>query len=108
MSVKEGIAGVGVAIVGVVGLGALSYGALHWQGFLGKAAEEIRYDIHKESQAYRDGMQRTLSQLQQDYASADAAGKQAIMLTVRHQFSQVDTSEYPAYLRDFLITAGVY
>lgn len=108
MSLKEGITATAVGIAGIVGLAGLSYVGLQWSGFMRGEAEKIRYDVHKESQAYRDGMQRNLSQLHQDYVNADAAGRQVIILSVRHQYSQTDTSEYPAFLQSFLSEAGVY
>lgn len=85
----------------------LSYGTLHWSGFLGKAAEQIRYDIRKESASYRDGMQRQLMTLKLQYESADSAGKVGIRQAVRHQYSQTDTSEYPALLQSFLRDMGL-
>jgi len=76
--------------------------------FFGKWSESIRYDIQKESQAHRDGLQRNLMAMQTDYLAADAAGKSAIIAAVKHQYSQADTSEFPAHLKDFLRTAGIY
>lgn len=104
---KEGFKIAGIGIASIVGLGLLSWGGLHWSGFLAKQREGIRYDIIKESQAHRDGMQRNLMQMQTDYLSADTAGKAAISAAVRHQYSQADTSEYPAHLQTFLRDMGI-
>lgn len=100
----------GVAIVGVVGATMLmEIGGIKWSGFLGKLWEQERYEIHKESQTYRDGMQNTLSDLMREYERADTVGKIGIKETIRHQFSQVDTSRFPAYQQDFLRTElGIY
>ena len=79
--------------------------------FFGKWQEEIRHDIQMESTAYRTGMQSNLQQMLNDYNSADAAGKQAILSGVRAQYSQAKAAhitEMPGHLRDFLRTAGIY
>lgn len=101
---------VGLAAVGaVLGLMAVSYLSLQWGGFLGQAAEQIRYDIHKESQAYRDGVQRNIGNMIQQWTSANPAERTAIEATMRHQVSQVNINELPQYQQDFLRnTIGVY
>lgn len=77
--------------------------------FFGKWRENVRHEIHKESTAHRDGMQRNLSALLNDYNAATSnAQKIGIIATVKHQYSQEDTSTYPAYLQDFLGVAGIY
>lgn len=94
------------AILVILGL---SWGAMEWRGVMANRAEQIRYDIHKESQTHRDGLQRNLDDLKNQWERADAAGKAGIAATVKHQYSQTDTSEYPAYLQDFLRNvAGIY
>ena len=98
------------AIIGVIALnfGLASMGMIS-KSFFGKWNEEIRYEIHKESQTYRDGMQRTLADAMKQYQDASAAGKTVIKKTIEHQFSQTDTSQFPAYLQDFLRTEiGIY
>jgi GH18 family chitinase len=75
--------------------------------FFGTWKEEIRYDIQKESQAYRDGMQRNLSDLKFQYDKADSYGRIGIRETVRHQYAQTNTSEYPPYLQSFLAQMGL-
>lgn len=103
--------GIFITIAAVIALFAFIFGlqslGMVSSSFFGKWREEIRYDIHKESQTYRDGMQRNLSQLQQDYINADEAGKAAIRAAVLHQYSQTDTSEYPLYLQAFLRQMGI-
>tara|TARA_R110000851_G_scaffold59347_1_gene137341 strand:- start:953 stop:1273 length:321 start_codon:yes stop_codon:yes gene_type:complete len=94
-------------LVAMVLLFALNSMGMVSKGFFGKWNEEIRYDITKESAAYRDGMQRNLSQMQTDYNSADSSGKIGIRQAVRHQYSQTDTAEYPAYLQTFLTQMGL-
>ena len=88
-----------------LGLGALfvlrSIDMISWSYF-GKWAEDIRHDIQKESVAYRDGMKLRLGDLMVAYQSADAAGKVGIAQIVRHEFSQLDTSDFPPHLREFL------
>ncbi len=79
--------------------------------FFGKWQEEIRHDIQTESTTYRLGLQRNLDSMFTQYQGADTAGKQGIIAAVRSQYSQVSQdqiAEYPAYLQDFLRTAGVY
>jgi len=95
-------------IAAFVGLAAVSYVGLQWGGFLAKTQESIRYDVTKESAAYRDGMQRNLVQMQTQYLTGDDTAKAAISAAVKQQYSQTDTSEYPQYLKDFLITFGIY
>lgn len=95
-----------VALFFAVNFALASMGMIS-KSFFGKWNEEIRYDITKESAAYRDGMQRNLSQLQTQYNAADTAGKLGIKSAVRHQYSQTDTSEYPAYLQTFLAQMGL-
>lgn len=109
MSKLKIIGGIIGAIILVIGLnfGLASLGMIS-KSFFGKWAEEIRYDITKESAAYRDGMQRNLMQLQTDYLSADGAGKAAIKAAIKHQYSQTDVSEYPAHLKTFLASVGIY
>lgn len=103
---------VSLTVIGsILGLLTLSFvlnslGMMSWK-FFGTWSEQIRYDIHKESQTYRDGMQRNLSQMATDWASSDQAGKLMIEASVKHQYSQTDTSEYPPYLQDFLRSVGV-
>lgn len=73
--------------------------------------ESNRYEVQKESAAYRDGLQRNLSQLMNDYNAADAAGKAGIIAATKHQYAQVNKEhidEMPQYLQDFLRTAGIY
>lgn len=95
-----------IILAGGVMFGLQSLGMVNY-AFFGKWGEEIRYDITKESQAYRDGMQRNLSQMKFDYEDADAAGRIGIRESVRHQYAQTDTSEYPAYLQSFLREMGM-
>lgn len=85
----------------------LNVGGMYSKSFFGTWNEEIRYDIQKESQAHRDGLQRNLSQLMIQHGSADSAGKVGIRATVRHQYSQADTAEYPAHLKSFLSQMGM-
>lgn len=82
--------------------GMLSY------SFFGKWQEQIRGEIQRESFAYTDGLMKNLQQMANDWSSADTAGKEMILSGVRAQYGSVDTSEYPAHLRDFLRMAGVY
>lgn len=102
--IAGGIAAVILFLAITFGLGSMG---MISKSFFGKWGEEIRYDITKESAAYRDGMQRNLSQMQTDYNSADTAGKIGIKQAVRHQYSQTDTAEYPAYLKSFLAEMGI-
>jgi len=95
-----------IVIAGLLGFGIISYGGLHWAGFLGKAREQIRHDIFKESQAHRDGMKNELNRLYVAYQSADTAGKIGISNAVRDQFASVDTADYPAHLQSFLSQVG--
>lgn len=83
-------------------IGMISY------SFFGAWQESIRSDIQRESFSYTQGNMNNLQQMINDYNTADAAGKQAIVSGVRAQYGSVDTSEYPAHLRDFLRSAGVY
>lgn len=103
--------GFGVAAAGVIGVSAaLTVGGIHWQGFLGRLWEQQRYEIHKESQAYRDGMQRTLDDLMQEFRKAEnVAARIGVKEAIRHQFSQTDVSRLPAYQQDFLRNEiGIY
>lgn len=99
------------ALLGLAGTIALMFvlnvGGMYSKAFFGKWDEQIRHDIQKESQAYKDGMQRNLMSMQTDYNNADAAGKAAIKAAVRHQYSQTDTSGYPAHLQSFLASMGL-
>lgn len=97
----------GLVIAFFVGMFVLNVGGMYSKSFFGKWNEEIRYDIQKESQAHRDGLQRNLSQLMIQHGSADAAGKAGIRATVMHQYSQTDTSEYPTHLQTFLSQMGL-
>lgn len=96
--------------MGVLALGfALNAWGMVNLKFFGTWKEEIRYDILKESQAHRDGLQRNLASLKSQYDSADTAGRVGITATIKHQYSQEDTSEFPQYLKDFLRdAAGIY
>lgn len=98
-------------VLGIIGffllLFVLNVGGMFSKSFFGKWNEEIRYDIQKESQAHRDGLQRNLMAMQTDYLAADAAGKAAIQAAVRHQYSQADTSEFPPHLQQFLAQMGL-
>jgi uncharacterized membrane protein YeiB len=108
MSASKTIVAWLAAIMGILVLMFLlsSWGMIS-KSFFGKWNEQIRYDIQKESQAHRDGLQRNLSNMQTDYLNADAAGKAAIQAAVRHQYSQADTSEFPAHLQTFLAQMGL-
>lgn len=86
---------------------ALNYAGMLGKSFFGTWNEQIRYEIQKESQAHRDGLQRNLSQLMIQYNAADSTGKTGIRATVMHQYSQADTSEYPAHLQTFLAQMGL-
>ncbi len=97
----------GFIVVLAINFGMASLGMIS-KSFFGQWNEQIRYDITKESAAYRDGMQRNLMQLQTDYLSADGAGKAAIKAAIKHQYSQTDVSEYPAHLKTFLASVGIY
>ncbi len=108
MSKLKIIGGGLLAVALIIGLNfALASMGMISKSFFGKWNEQIRYDITKESAAYRDGMQRNLSQMQTDYLAADGAGKTAIQAAIKHQYSQTDTSEYPAYLKSFLAQMGL-
>jgi hypothetical protein len=85
----------------------LNVGGMYSKSFFGTWNEEIRYDIQKESQAHRDGLQRNLSQLMIQHDAAGTAGRVGIQATVRHQYSQADTAEYPAHLQTFLSQMGL-
>lgn len=95
-----------IGLGSLLAFGALSYGGLHWAGFLGKAGEQIRHDIFKESQAYRDGMKNELNRLYVSYQSADQAGRIGISNAVRDQFASVDTADFPPHLQSFLSQVG--
>ncbi len=100
------VAGI-VAFFGV--LFALNVWGMVNKSFFGKWNEQVRHEIHKESTAHIDGMQRNLGTLMNDYNVATTnAQKVGIMAAVKHQYSQEDTSKYPAYLQDFLREAGIY
>ncbi|MCG7628957.1 hypothetical protein MHM88_14190 [Epibacterium sp. MM17-32] len=100
------IAGIAAVFAVMFGLNVMG---MFGKSFFGKWNEQIRYDIHKESQTYRDGMQRTLDGLMNEFRKADTVGKIGIKETIRHQFSQTDVSRLPAYQRDFLSTEiGIY
>lgn len=99
-------------IAGIVALFGIIFGlnvmGMFSKEFFGKWNEQIRYDIHKESQSYRDGMQRELGRIQMEWSKADLAGRIGIEAHVRDVYSQTDTSEYPNHLKSFLSQIGVY
>lgn len=99
-------------ILSLIALMILLFGmnflGLEMSGILGKRAEEIRHEIQMESTAHIQGMQRNLQSMMNDYNSADQAGKAGIIASVKHQYSQEDTSNYPQYLKDFLRKADIY
>lgn len=95
----------------LVVLGGLTYFSMFGKEFFAKWNEQIRYEVQQESQAHRDGLRRNLSQMQIQYAAADAAGKTAIAAAARQQYGQIDSrqiEEMPDNLQDFLRTVGVY
>jgi len=98
---------VGGFVLVVVAAFVLRSVGLIGDSFFNPWAEEIRYDTQKESQAHRDGLQRNLASLMNQYNAADSAGKTGIQATVRHQYSQADTSEFPVYLQTFLAQMGL-
>lgn len=99
-------------ILAVLALGFVLNVAGMWNySFFGKWQEEIRHDIQMESTAFRQGNQNNLQQMLNDYNTADAAGKQAILSGVRAQYSGLSAKhleEMPGHLRDFLRTSGMY
>lgn len=100
-------AGIGIALAGVGA--ATQIGAIQWGGFLSRQVEEQRNKTFKTSTAYRDGMKQELGRMMNEWRKADAAGRIGIEAAIRHQFAEIDTTDFPAYLRDFLRTEiGVY
>lgn len=103
---KEGVQFVLLAIAGVLGFMALTYFGLQWAGFLGKEREQIRTNIIKESQAFKDGKRNELNRLYLEYQKADTAGRIGIANATRDMFAAVDTSGYPTHLQQFLFETG--
>ena len=100
-----------VVLALVIVVGSIAVLSAFGNRFIGKFNEETRYQIQQESQAYRDGLRRNLSQMHSQHASANASGKAAIMAAVKQQYGQLEKShveQLPQYLQDFLRTAGVY
>lgn len=93
-------------VAGAAAFMALTYGMLQWGGVLGVASEQIRHDIIKESQAWRDGKARDLSRLCLEHSRADQAGKIGIANAIRDQFAAEDTSNVPAHLQSCLFETG--
>lgn len=95
-----------LSVGGVVAVMLLTYGLLLWGGVLGGAKEQIRHNIIKESQAWRDGKARDLSRLCLAHSKADAAGKIGIANAIRDQFAAEDMSNVPAHLQSCLFETG--
>ena len=101
-----------ISLAGLVGTlvlitGLNMFGMVSWS-FFGKWGEQIRYDIHKESQTYRDGMQRNLDALMTDFHTSEGAARIGVTQAIRHQYSQTDVSRLPSYQQDFLREIGIY
>lgn len=100
----------GVAAIAVVGL--LSWGVIYVNTNIGiyvnryfqTQAEITRTQVMKESQSHVDGMKLQLSNLFLEYQKADTAGKIGIANVTRDTFASEDTSDYPDYLQNFLLT----
>lgn len=92
----------------LVGMFVLQSIGMFNQNFFGKWREANRAEIQRESFAYTEGLKANLQQMANDWAGADAAGKELILAGVRTQYGSVDTSGYPQHLKDFLCTAGIY
>jgi hypothetical protein len=95
-------------VVAIIVMAVLPIFGIHWQGFLDRQVEEQRYQTQKTSTSYRDGMKRNLDNIMRDYSNADSAGKQAMMSMIQHQYSEIDTSDFPNYQQDFLRSVGIY
>ena len=91
----------------IVGLGLLTWGGIYVNGFFNAEREAQRTNVLQESFAYQRGMQDQLNQLYLQYQSADDAGRIGIRNVVQDQYGvNVDTSEYPAHLTQFLAQVG--
>ena len=87
----------------IVTLG-LAFLSLEVRRFFGPRHEQIRFQIHKESQSYRDGLVRRIRNLQIEHSKATDAHAEVIASTIRHEIADVDISIFPADLQRFLKT----
>jgi hypothetical protein len=98
---------IGLYTVGsVVGLGLLTLGGIYVNGFSNDECKTPQTEVFQESQAYTDGMKLLLDNLFLEYQKADTPGKIGISNVVRDVFTGVDTTSFPPYLQQFLVTVG--
>lgn len=80
----------------------LAYGGFALYRYFAPKYEGVRYDVHKESQAYRDGMVRRLRNLQLEYLKASAEHRQVIASVIRHEAADFPEAHMPEDLRRFI------
>ena len=73
---------------------------------VGKAQENAKREVFKQTQVYNDGMAQELVKLKGEIEKeTDPAAKNALLFTLRHDFANFDESKLESQdLRDWLIT----
>jgi hypothetical protein len=77
--------------------------AMNWWSFKFWApkVEQVRYDVHKKSQAYQDGMAQQLADAAEQWPTLNNTQKGSVRAVLRSRMRDFDTSNLAPDLRDF-------
>ncbi len=101
MGKSIGVIVVFVVIVTAIGFMTRGFGLISEKVFA-PAQEQVRHDVFKESQSYRDGMANELDKMYLEYQKADEAGKAALRSVALHKVASFDVGKLPAHLQAFV------
>ena len=87
--------------LGVAAVVGLSFGSYKMYEYFAPRYTAVDAKVFKESVQYNDGMIRDLSELQQQYVTADAATKATLKPIIIHRFEVYDENRLPADMRQF-------
>jgi len=93
---------IGILIAGAALIVGVSFGAFELHSHFWPKYEGLRYDVHKESQAYRDGMVRRLRNLQVQYQSGSPEQKQTLRSMIIHESADFPKENLPTDLNQFI------
>ena len=99
---KTTIATIGAVALFIAIVLGFAFGGFELRRYFAPKYEGVRYDVHKESQSYRDGMVRRLRNLQIEYEKASPEHKQVIASTILHESADFPSERMPADLRQFI------
>jgi len=85
------------------------FGMFFYDGFLGKAYNEIRHENYINSTAHIEGMTDDLAKYKYEYDTASEGEKTIIAATIRQRFAEFDETKIESVnLRNFLMNIRGY